>query len=102
MLWPMHALLYVLPSHPQTGANSFVQPSGRGLQTPMKSPAPHGALSGKSHHSVGAQTRPAIPPHPFEAPSGATSVLESPPESAGASVAVSGVASTPVSGFAST
>ena len=40
-----HALEYVFPSQPHTGANSMVHMSGMALQVPDMSPAPHFASS---------------------------------------------------------
>ena len=50
----------MLPSHPQTGAYSWVQLSGRGTQVPCAAPAPQ--LSGwKSHSSLLRQACPSAP-----------------------------------------
>ena len=39
--WALHAVLYVLPSHPQTGSGAHTAPpTKRGMQVPVWSPLP--------------------------------------------------------------
>ena len=58
-----HAVAYVFPSQPHTGANSIVHMSGMGLHVPAMSPAPQRALGANEQYCLSAQRKPAIPPH---------------------------------------
>jgi hypothetical protein len=57
-----HELLYVRPSHPQTGSYTVSQISGRGWQKALASAAPQYCPSSYAQYSLASQVGPANPP----------------------------------------